>query len=338
MKGKIKRIVKKYLTNNIGYKVLAIVLAFLVWLVVTNVQDPTTTRTISNITVTVVNDDIITDENYLYTIKSGSTTSITIEGKRSIVNSLTASDFEATADFEELSLTNAVPITVSLTGTAAQYSSQVKITVRTTSMVIEIEEVTAKMMDVNVSYTGTLADDTVIESAAVTPSQVKVTAPSSILDSIDHVSAIVNYADVSDGVVLRATPILYNAAGAVIEQTDDILVDTEEVTVEIDTSMIKTVPIYITTTGTPADGYTCTGVTLSFSTVTLKGDEDVLDAISRVVLPSSLLDVSGETRDLVIAVNLTEYIPAGTEIYDNNINLVVTAGITEEEEETTDAG
>ena len=43
---------KKYLTNNIALKIASVVFAIMLWLIVLNVDDPTTTRVVYNIPVT----------------------------------------------------------------------------------------------------------------------------------------------------------------------------------------------------------------------------------------------------------------------------------------------
>ena len=54
--------------SNIGLKLLSVVLGFLVWLLVLNIDDSAVTRTIRDIPVNLVNTDAITSQNQLYTI------------------------------------------------------------------------------------------------------------------------------------------------------------------------------------------------------------------------------------------------------------------------------
>ena len=51
---------KKSLTNNIGLKLLAFVIAFLLWLFVVNTDDPIIDQVYKNITVTVEHEEVIT--------------------------------------------------------------------------------------------------------------------------------------------------------------------------------------------------------------------------------------------------------------------------------------
>ena len=64
--------------SNIGLKLLSVVLGFLVWLLVLNIDDSAVTRTIRDIPVNLVNTDAITSQNQLYTITSGDTVDIVV--------------------------------------------------------------------------------------------------------------------------------------------------------------------------------------------------------------------------------------------------------------------
>ena len=103
---------KKFISNNIGLKLLSVLLALLLWFSVMNIEDPTVTKTISDIPVTIVNDDVIRSRGYGYIIESGEKIDIRIKGRRSYVDSIDADDFVATADFNSFSSMKMVPIEV----------------------------------------------------------------------------------------------------------------------------------------------------------------------------------------------------------------------------------
>lgn len=57
-----KKLLKTF-TNNIGFKILAIAFAFILWLVVYNLNDPVKTKTFTT-TVTVTGRDSVVDKGY----------------------------------------------------------------------------------------------------------------------------------------------------------------------------------------------------------------------------------------------------------------------------------
>ena len=332
---KIKEILQKWLINNLGYKILALVFAFVLWLVIVNIQNPNMTKTITGIPVTIINEDALSENDYKFYPTAGTTATVIVTGARSIVDPLTRNDFVATANLEELSLTYAVPITVSLSDEKARYASQLTITQQTKSMILSLDAIISENYDVNVIYAGELPENMIIESQEVTPKSIRVTGPGSVLDTIYRTEATVSLNDVEDGAVLRATPVFYNYSGDIIEFTDDIKVSADEISVTFDTSYTKTVGLAINTLGNPPSGYEVSSITWSFNQVKLKGTEEALSGISEIRLPNTLLDVRNSTKNVTVGVNLNDYLPQGVEIMDNNSTVYVTANITREETEAT---
>ena len=89
--------IRESLTNNVGIKIVAVLVAAIVWLAVININDPEKTIIIYNIPITVTNEDVITDMGMVYTLESKNSINITVSGKRSNVSDLSADDFTATA-------------------------------------------------------------------------------------------------------------------------------------------------------------------------------------------------------------------------------------------------
>ena len=58
----------KKLKNNFSLKLLAFLFAFMLWLIVVNIDDPVMTKTFTNIPVTVEHSEILTEQNKTYQI------------------------------------------------------------------------------------------------------------------------------------------------------------------------------------------------------------------------------------------------------------------------------
>ena len=94
---------KKKWTNNLGFKILSVAIAFLLWVVIINIEDPTISRTF-RVQVDIQNDDIVASGGKVYKITEGEYVEVTVKGNKSFVDSLTDADITATADFRYLSL------------------------------------------------------------------------------------------------------------------------------------------------------------------------------------------------------------------------------------------
>ena len=332
---KIKAFFKKWIINNIGYKIAAVIFAFILWLIILNVTDPDATKTISNIAVTIENEDAVLDGTCIYEIVSGKTTSITVSGSRSIISGLSSEDFIASVDFEELSTENTVLISVELTGDMSKYSSKVDITVKTTTMVINIDEITTLKVPVEVKFTGESSDNETIDSVSVTPEYVTVTAPQSVLDTVDSVVAYVDYSDIDDDTSVRSQIGIYDAEGNEVDLGSYGSVDCSSVLVEVDASYTKTVSIYMEDPDdTTADGYEFASLQYSMVTVTIKGSRDIIESIDTIEIPSALLDLTDATSNVSVSVYIADYLPEDVIVYGDSSKVVITAVVTESETTT----
>jgi len=262
----------------------------------------------------------------------GETATVVVSGKRSVINTLTPSDFSATVNFAELSLTNAVPIHIELTGEKARYANSVTINQKTMSMVINLEDVVEQTFDVQVSLRGEPKEGLIIEDADTSPAMVTLTAPESVIARVSHISVEVDATQVQGDMQLECEPVIYGFDGRVIAQNDDVYLDYPVVTVNIMTKATKLVPLAITPVGTPEAKYTLSGISYSKSGVTLKGDAEVLEGIDALQIPGELLNIEGAKEDVKITIDLSAYLPEGVTLYKDTGSVTITASITKEKE------
>ena len=323
---KILRALKIFVTKNVGYKILAVVFAIILWLVVVNIQNPESTKLITNIPVQVINESSILDGDHVYTIRSGDTATISIAGTRSVLSSLDADDFEAVADLSELSITNAAPVTVSLKSDMSRYENQINITQRTTSMIIDIESVVTRDFEVNINYKGDKPEDFAPDEIVISPETVSVNAPESKIDSVVSVGVNIKYSNIEDGKILDAKPHIYGPDGSVIKD-EFITCSTETVNVGFKTYKTKNVDVRITPFGSPASGYEVKEVTYSPESIEIKADDTTLANISEIELPSRLLNVTDASNDITADIQLADYLPEGVQLTDETSHVLIRAVI-----------
>lgn len=313
--------IKESLTNNFSLKIIAIIIAAIVWLVVVNVNDPEKTIMIYSIPVTVVDEEAVTDMDMVYSVTSGSYVNITVSGKRSVLNGLSAGDFVATASLKELSKVNAVPIEV--TTKEAYLSNKVSIEKQSEhSMIVELENMEVDTFDITVEYKGNAAAGFVPGTYTLSQPTVDVQAPVSILDKIDKVVAVCkldgNEEDFTDSCRIQ----LYDRKGERIKNSN-IKLSTKKVDVNVDLLFSKEVPLVVETVGNPDDGYQVSGVTLSIETVNLLADKETLDNMSQLVVDPNISLVD-ETEDVVRTIDLVDYLPEGVSIQgETTVEIVV---------------
>ena len=84
--------------QQITIMILALLAAFIMWVYITNSENPQKSKTIYNVQVNLINQDNIQQSGLALLPDQSFTVSIKIIGSANDVNSITASDFTASAD------------------------------------------------------------------------------------------------------------------------------------------------------------------------------------------------------------------------------------------------
>ena len=174
---------KVKITNNILFKCISVIVAVVLWLLVIKINDPVQIVTIRNIPVTILNDNLIAESEQVYEIILGKTATVTVKGPKSMVDSLSAKDFTATADFKDMSQTNAIPIYVTLNDT--KYASKLDWSLDVKNVRVALEDVLSKEFQIIVEQTGETAQNFTIGNFVLSENTVMVKAPVSIMQMIN---------------------------------------------------------------------------------------------------------------------------------------------------------
>lgn len=320
MKKAMTRI-RASLTNNVGLKVIAVVIAAIVWLAVVNISDPEKTVVIYNVPVTVTNEESIMELGMVYNVASGKFVDITISGKRSIVSNLTSDDFKATASLKELSKVNSIPIEIeSKNKSIGRKITIVKQSIQ--SMTVDVEELDKQKFNIEVEFSGKAEEGYVVGNYSLADEMVEVKAPVSVLDRIAKVVATCDISGQKADFSQNAKITLYDKRGEEIKNKD-LTLSRKKVGILVDILQETEIPIVFGDVGEAAEGYLVSEITLSSETVKLSGAEDVLAEIEKIDITSDI-DISNITKDTTITINLAEKIPDGVTISgDTEIKVTV---------------
>ena len=306
---------KMSLTNNIGLKFLAVLIALVLWLAIVNVNDPEKTITVSNIPISVTNESAITSRDMVYNVKSEQYLNITVSGKRSIVSNLSAEDFRATASLKELSKVNSIPVDV----TTKNASLGRKITIVKQSaqtILVDVENVEEKdFTDLVVEYTGKDADGYVAGLSSMSTDEVTVKAPTSIIDKIKKVAVRCSLDGTNTNISKKCPVILYDKNDKEIK-SDEIELSDKKIRVNVNVLRAKQVPISTINKdelGKPADGYVVDDVILSSDSITVYGSEESLDSIESLDIQDDI-DVSDAKGDVTQNIDVTGKLPKGLSV------------------------
>lgn len=317
---------RERLTYNFGLKILSLALAVLVWLVVLSIEDPVYTREFSDISVTEINGDQITEAGKAYSYVGGNTVSVKVKGKTSIVNRLSKDDLLAVADLSTLSITGAVMVDVS----CPKYPNlEITPIGSSTVLKVEIEDLVEKSLNIKVVTSGKVASGYYIGQGVATPNMVTVSGPKSVVDQIAeaNVSVTVGSSNTSD-ITTNTTLKLLDQNGSEVSSST-LNISQSDISVNVPIYQTKTVPVNFGVTGRVAEGYRVVSAVYEPKKVTVAGRKEDLDKIDQVTLKD--YDISGKNdkiEDSVsIAQNIAEQLPDGVVFTDKEATVALVVDI-----------
>ena len=280
--------IKEKLTNNIGLKLLSLSLATLLWLVVINSQDPIETATFEDIPVTIINEDALTAKDKIPEVVEGDTISVVVEARRSICDKLTKDDIVAVADFEKVSVTDAVPIEVSVAGYAERDVEIIR--GMNQVMKLRLEDSLTKDFRVKISTAGQTKEGYVIGDMIASPNMITLTGSSTQISKVKEVVLVVDVDGISRDSQAMGVPVIYDMNGEIVNSSK-VSMSAQEVAVTIPVLKTKTVKIVVGAVGTPAPGYEVGSISHQPDMVTVAG------TLADLVLMGSTLNAYCDVTD-----------------------------------------
>lgn len=322
----------KKLMNNFGLKLLAILLAIVLWMVVINIDDPAVRKTMT-LSVTMKNQDYITEMGkYMDILGDSNTVTFTYTTKRGIWENISSTDFSATADLKKIEAkengTYRVPVIVS----AIRNASQITIESKQLYLEVTLEDLGKKQFQIKANTSGTVADGCALGNVTIDNANVvQVSGPVSLVNAIDSVVATVNVDGMSADITDNVVPVFYDVNGEVIDTTKlEKSIDTVNITAQILNT--KDIPLELSYMGEPEAGYCLTEVLSNPKTVRVKGTAATLNTLDRVVVPAEVLDLTGVTSDVEKTIDISTYLPEGVSlVISSDAKVNITAKIEEME-------
>ncbi|NLZ83057.1 MAG: hypothetical protein GX915_05280 [Clostridiales bacterium] len=311
---------KDKLTNNIGLKVLSILLATILWLVITNVENPVGTKRFDNVPVTILHEDVISDLGKVYDIVQGETISFTVEARRSIRDVLNYSDFKVEADFNELSDVYAVPIEV----TSTRFDESVIVTdINEKMMIISLEELVQETFKVNIVQKGDIAEEYFVGAKTATPNIITVSGPKARVDRIKEVVVEIDATGASASFNAIGQPKIIDEEG---KEMDISYFDFNEsyVSVRIDLYRTKEINLLIQASGKPADGYAMTNIEYEPKSIIVAGKNEDLQRLRYLQVKHV---IEGATGNIAEEINIQEQLAEGIVLVGEDQTAVINIAI-----------
>lgn len=312
---------KTRLMNNLGLKILAFLAAGMLWLFVVNIDNPEVSTTFQDIPVTVINQEVLAEEQQTFQIVDDTqTVDVIVTARRSTLNRISAKDISAVADMKELTLKTQIPIDVTVAG-----FSDVEAEASPRNLQVKLEDEELKNFPIVPKTSGTVRDGYVLGDIEAVPEKVSIRGPKSVVDQIDRVEANVSVSGLSKDQVIESELVLYDKEGDTIDQallTNNL--GAEGVSVSVSIFQTKNIPVEFDTSQIEAaDGYEFTGITYEPQEISVFGNEEALEDVSQIRVPASALNITGIKEKTEQVVDISDYIPEGVNLADENAGAVV---------------
>lgn len=313
---------KQHLTQNIGLKITSLIVAVVLWLVVVNVTDPVITETYKNVPVKILNENVITDAGKTLEVLDGTdvVTTVTIKASRNTIQELgsTIDNIVATADMKNLSMDGtSVPIEISTT----KYFDKID-TIRSSSnmMYVNIENRKTIQLPLKATTSGDIESGFILGNVNPNQNQVKVSGPESVIERVASAAVDVQVTGFTSNISTQSDIVLYDENGEAVE-TDLLELNVESVRVDVEILATKKVPIYYSTSGMPSDGYQMTGeIDCNPNMVVVAGSEKAIADVTHINIPATELNITGQSSNMMVLVNLADYLPDGVRLGDASFN------------------
>ncbi len=298
---KIKRMPSRFidinLSHNTGMKVFSLVLAILFWFFVMDQVDPEMTRSFENIPVELINMQDLEQGNLKIKNQQDYFVTVDVKGRRNDVLNLAPSSINLWADMRTVrSGINNVYINRSINSDSVIIKEVVP-----NEIVLTVERIVSVPKPVRVIYNDNFQKNYYEISRKVSPEEIRIVGPESIVETVTHLGAYVNVGTFTGDVAKEVSLAPYNADDEVVT---GVTLESSTAQLELEVGLKKEVPLEVAIEGAPAEGTRVVSVKLLPETVWISGAAELVGGIDKVVGEPVVLN-GEEASTLIVNKNLT---------------------------------
>lgn len=213
--------------NKIGYMILSIIISIIIWIMVAYMTDPDVTKTLHNVNVRFVGEEMLIDKGLIVTDANElPDLSVKISGKRSdmiyaidnVIIEVDVSDIDSEGEYE-------------LEGTVILPNSRINLErVRFDTVPVVVGKYAEKDINIEIRQTGTLKGKLVKSESEM--KTVKITGAKDEIDSVASGYAVVDISKLEESQSLRTNFVLVDNAGNLISKNETISTETPDIVIE----------------------------------------------------------------------------------------------------------
>ena len=324
---------KKWITNNLGLKILALLVSVGLWIIAININDPVSENTYT-VNVSLQNAGVLSSAGKYFEVKDNSDRiKVVVRGTRTALSQFNQADIVATADLSKITEDNLVPIDLSTTKQSDKIEG-----IRSDSQYVKLalEDVRRLQMPIEVKVLNDPQDGYILGSTQTSQNVVIISGPESIINQVESAAVEIDVSGATTDVKISLPIHLYSKEDDIIDTTK-VNMSVQEISTTASILQKVVVPLIAIPQGTPTQGYVLNGIIEGLPTeITIAGKSNIVSKIPYIDISESL-DVNDIYQNTSYEININDYLPDGVSMVGNVGNngiLDISVGVDKESERT----
>lgn len=320
--GNIKSIGKS-LAKNIGVAIASGIMGVSLWVIGMAILDPISTKTISNIPITIINEGAIEDNNKMYDIGNTSTISVLVEDKRSVLRNLTPSNVTATIDLSKLTFANTVDVDTYINNTTTEIKS-----ISNKVINVNIYDISYAEFPIEINTVGTPNDGYSIRDIELNNKTVTITGAERQIKKIDKVVAKIDINNIKDGESISSGLTVYDRNGDIVSP-EKLTFSVDKTTATVYLEKTKSIKLNILAKDTEDSAGTISYITYEPEEVAVIGDINIINEMESIDIDLPVkIEVSDDsntklTKIISLKDYLTEEQMEGIKLTDEDLKITI---------------
>ncbi len=263
-----------FFSRNTGPKIVSIIFALVMWLYVMGEVNPEVIEEWKNVEVQLLNVQEMAQNGLVILGDDNFTVNVKVKGKRNELYKVNSSDIAVKADIRGFRKgVNSVPI---------EYTAPTSIDIEEINpkeIKVTLDEIITKQKPVIVKIVGKTTEGYEPSKPSVSPGEVIIEGPETIVNTVDSVIVNVNVGDKSEDIKNKLPLTAVNSQG---KEVIGINIRESLVEVRLPIYKVKEVPILVKFEGEPKENYKITNFATTTSAILIKGPQSIVDKVNEI--------------------------------------------------------
>ncbi len=270
--------------NKVVSALIAVVLAFGLWLYVITVISPDQTRPYYRIPVVLDNANSLTEKQLMLVSDPNPTVTVELAGTRSDLNKINSQNLNVVADLSSIQEAGEYLVGYSITPPNDLVSGPITVQARDPKQIsVVVAEKVTKEVPVQIAYEGSVPDGYIKGTPEFDYSEIKVSGPKDVVNQIDHATVKVDLINRTESIAQSYRYELQNKDGEPLD-VKMVTTNVEKVRLQLRISAIKKIDLKVNVVSGGGATEQTTDLQISPSQITISGSEALLDGMKELVI------------------------------------------------------